>query len=72
MSLRAGYVKKPGQLLRRFTHIGAEMQKIARRAEELAKGDPGPVSPVRGAGFQYTGPIDGYNFEHLLPTRKML
>jgi 1-deoxy-D-xylulose-5-phosphate synthase len=44
------------------------MQKLARRAEELAKGAILPGLLFEELGFQYSGPIDGHNFEHLLPT----
>ena len=60
--------EETGQLLRKIPHIGAEMQKIARRAEELAKGAILPGLLFEELGFQYAGPIDGHNFEHLLPT----
>lgn len=60
--------EETGQLLRKIPHIGAEMQKIARRAEELAKGAILPGLLFEELGFQYVGPIDGHNFEHLLPT----
>ncbi|GKS57302.1 1-deoxy-D-xylulose-5-phosphate synthase 1 [Nitrospira sp.] len=57
-----------GQLLRAIPHIGQDMQKMARRAEELAKGIILPGLLFEELGFQYVGPIDGHNFEHLLPT----
>jgi 1-deoxy-D-xylulose-5-phosphate synthase len=60
--------EETGQLLRRIPHIGYEMEKIARRAEELAKGAILPGLLFEELGFQYVGPIDGHNFEHLLPT----
>ncbi|GMV50517.1 MAG: 1-deoxy-D-xylulose-5-phosphate synthase [Nitrospira sp.] len=60
--------EETGQLLRKIPHIGAEMQKIARRAEELAKGAILPGLLFEELGFQYVGPINGHNFEHLLPT----
>ncbi len=56
------------QLLRKIPHIGNDMQKLARRAEELAKGAILPGLLFEELGFQYSGPIDGHNFEHLLPT----
>ncbi|MFO0774465.1 MAG: 1-deoxy-D-xylulose-5-phosphate synthase [Nitrospiraceae bacterium] len=56
-----------GQLLRAIPHIGQDMQKMARRAEELAKGMILPGLLFEELGFQYVGPIDGHNFEHLLP-----
>lgn len=60
--------EETGQFLRKIPHIGPEMQKIARRAEELAKGAILPGLLFEELGFQYAGPIDGHNFEHLLPT----
>src|SRR4026208_2179098 len=60
--------EETGQLLRKIPHIGLEVQKIARRAEELAKGAILPGLLFEELGFQYAGPIDGHNFEHLLPT----
>ncbi len=60
--------EETGQLLRKIPHIGPDMQKLARRAEELAKGAILPGLLFEELGFQYSGPIDGHNFEHLLPT----
>lgn len=60
--------EETGQLLRKIPHIGYDMQKLARRAEELAKGVILPGLLFEELGFQYSGPIDGHNFEHLLPT----
>jgi 1-deoxy-D-xylulose-5-phosphate synthase len=60
--------EETGQLLRKIPHIGYDMQKLARRAEELAKGAILPGLLFEELGFQYSGPIDGHNFEHLLPT----
>ena len=56
------------QLLRKIPHIGDDMQRLARRAEELAKGAILPGLLFEELGFQYSGPIDGHNFDHLLPT----
>jgi 1-deoxy-D-xylulose-5-phosphate synthase len=42
-------------------------QLLARRAEELAKGAILPGLLFEELGFRYFGPIDGHNFEHLLP-----
>ena len=53
---------------RQIPHIGQPMQKMARRAEELAKGAILPGLLFEELGFRYVGPIDGHNFEHLLPT----
>ena len=60
--------EETGQLLGKIPHIGPDMQKLARRAEELAKGVILPGLLFEELGFQYSGPIDGHNFEHLLPT----
>lgn len=60
--------QETGQLLGKIPHIGSDMQKLARRAEELAKGVILPGLLFEELGFQYSGPIDGHNFEHLLPT----
>lgn len=59
--------EETGQLLRKIPHIGQDMQKLARRAEELAKGAILPGLLFEELGFQYAGPIDGHNFDHLLP-----
>ena len=60
--------EETGQLLGKIPHIGQDMQKWARRAEELAKGAILPGLLFEELGFRYAGPIDGHNFEHLLPT----
>ena len=60
--------EETGHLLRLIPGIGQDMQKIARRAEELAKGVILPGLLFEELGFQYVGPIDGHNFDHLLPT----
>ncbi len=60
--------EETGQLLRAIPHIGQDMQKMARRAEELAKGMILPGLLFEELGFHYVGPIDGHNFDHLLPT----
>ncbi|MGA6828094.1 1-deoxy-D-xylulose-5-phosphate synthase [Nitrospira sp. NS4] len=60
--------EETGHLLAKIPHIGPDMQKLARRAEELAKGAILPGLLFEELGFQYSGPIDGHNFEHLLPT----
>ncbi len=60
--------EETGQLLGKIPHFGQDMQKLARRAEELAKGAILPGLLFEELGFIYAGPIDGHNFEHLLPT----
>ena len=56
------------QFLQAIPHIGEQVKKMALRAEELAKGLILPGILFEELGFQYVGPIDGHNFEHLLPT----
>ncbi len=60
--------EETGHFLRAIPQIGQPMQKLARRAEELAKGIILPGLLFEELGFRYVGPIDGHNFEHLLPT----
>lgn len=60
--------EETGHLLRKIPHIGSDVEKLARRAEELAKGAILPGLLFEELGFRYAGPIDGHNFEHLLPT----
>jgi len=54
--------------LQAIPHFGQEVRKMARRAEELAKGLILPGLLFEELGFRYVGPIDGHNFGHLLPT----
>lgn len=60
--------EETGHFLRAIPRIGQEMEKIAKRAEELAKGLILPGLLFEELGFRYVGPIDGHNFDHLLPT----
>ena len=60
--------EETGHFLRSIPHIGESVQKLAHRAEELAKGIILPGLLFEELGFRYVGPIDGHNFEHLLPT----
>ncbi len=60
--------EETGQLLEAIPAIGEHVRKLAMRAEELAKGLILPGVLFEELGFKYVGPIDGHNFEHLLPT----
>jgi 1-deoxy-D-xylulose-5-phosphate synthase len=60
--------EETGHFLRAIPQIGQPVHKLARRAEELAKGIILPGLLFEELGFRYVGPIDGHNFEHLLPT----
>lgn len=55
-------------LLKAIPRIGGPISRAAHRAEELAKGLMLPGLLFEELGFRYVGPIDGHNFEHLLPT----
>ena len=60
--------EEAAHFLEAIPHIGGDMKKFARRAEELAKGVVLPGLLFEELGFRYVGPIDGHNFEHLLPS----
>jgi 1-deoxy-D-xylulose-5-phosphate synthase len=60
--------EETSQLLDTIPQIGENVKRIAMRAEELAKGFLLPGLLFEELGFRYVGPIDGHNFEHLLPT----
>jgi 1-deoxy-D-xylulose-5-phosphate synthase len=60
--------EETGQLLKAIPRFGDSISKLAHRAEELAKGIILPGLLFEELGFLYVGPIDGHNFEHLLPT----
>ncbi|HAX90769.1 MAG TPA: 1-deoxy-D-xylulose-5-phosphate synthase, partial [Rhodospirillaceae bacterium] len=60
---------------RKLRHIGKEFTNIfprplkeaARRAEHYARGFVTGGTLFEEMGFYYVGPIDGHNFEHLIP-----
>jgi len=60
--------EETSQLLDTIPQIGEPVKRMALRAEELAKGFLLPGLLFEELGFRYVGPIDGHNFEHLLPT----
>ena len=60
--------EETSQLLNTIPQIGENVKRMAIRAEELAKGFLLPGLLFEELGFRYVGPIDGHNFEHLLPT----
>jgi 1-deoxy-D-xylulose-5-phosphate synthase len=43
------------------------LERVAKRAEEYARGMVAGGTLFEEMGFYYVGPIDGHNFEHLLP-----
>ena len=46
------------------------LERAAKRAEEYARGMVTGGTLFEELGFYYVGPIDGHNFEHLLPVLK--
>ncbi len=56
------------RVLGKVPHIGDRVQRLAGRAQELVKGLLLPGLLFEELGFRYVGPIDGHQFEHLLPT----
>ena len=60
--------EKTKRVLGKMPHIGEQMQRLAGRAQELVKGLVLPGLWFEELGFRYVGPIDGHQFEHLLPT----
>jgi 1-deoxy-D-xylulose-5-phosphate synthase len=60
--------EETSHLLETIPQIGEPVKRMAIRAEELAKGFLLPGLLFEELGFRYVGPIDGHNFEHLLPT----
>ena len=60
--------EETSQFLETIPQIGEPVKRMAIRAEELAKGMILPGLLFEELGFRYVGPIDGHNFEHLLPT----
>ena len=55
-------------LLKAIPRFGDSISKLAHRAQELAKGIILPGLLFEELGFQYVGPIDGHDFDHLLGT----
>lgn len=60
--------EETSQILGSIPQIGEPVKKMASRAEELAKGLVLPGLLFEELGFRYVGPMEGHNFEHLLPT----
>jgi len=56
------------QFLQGIPRVGEAMFNIAKRTEDSIKGLMVPGMLFEDLGFQYVGPIDGHNIEHLLQT----
>lgn len=60
--------EKANRLLETIPRIGGQVKKVAGRAQSLAKGLVSPGMLFEELGFRYVGPLDGHEFEYLLPT----
>jgi len=56
------------QFLQGIPKVGESMFNLAKKAEDSIKGLVAPGMLFEDLGFQYIGPIDGHNIEHLLTT----
>jgi 1-deoxy-D-xylulose-5-phosphate synthase len=56
------------QFLQGIPKVGESMFNLAKRAEDSIKGLMVPGMLFEDLGFQYIGPIDGHNIDHLLQT----
>ena len=54
-------------VLQSIPGIGEQILKVAKRAKESAKGLILPGLLFEELGFRYVGPIDGHNFDQMLP-----
>ncbi len=60
--------EKANRLMETIPRIGGQVKKVAGRAQSLAKGLVSPGMLFEELGFRYVGPLDGHEFEYLLPT----
>jgi len=60
--------KETKHFLQGIPKVGESMFHLAKRAEDSLKGLVAPGMLFEDLGFQYIGPIDGHNIEHLLET----
>ncbi len=60
--------KETKQFLQGIPKVGESMFNFAKRAEDSLKGLVAPGMLFEDLGFQYIGPIDGHNIDHLLET----
>ncbi len=64
----ATWVKAEAKMvLKSIPRIGEPLLKVARRAKESAKGLILPGLLFEELGFRYVGPIEGHDFDQLLP-----
>jgi 1-deoxy-D-xylulose-5-phosphate synthase len=60
--------KETKNFLQGIPKVGESMFHFAKRAEDSIKGLVAPGMLFEDLGFQYIGPIDGHNIDHLLET----
>ena len=60
--------EKATRLLETIPRIGDQVKRVAERAQSLAKGLVSPGMLFEELGFRYVGPLDGHEFDYLLPT----
>src|SRR5512143_503573 len=60
--------KETKNFLQGIPKVGESMFNLAKKAEDSIKGLMVPGMLFEDLGFQYIGPIDGHNFDHLLET----
>ena len=60
--------KETKNFLQGIPRVGESMFNLAKRAEDSIKGLMVPGMLFEELGFQYIGPIDGHNINHLLET----
>ncbi|HEX9021762.1 MAG TPA: 1-deoxy-D-xylulose-5-phosphate synthase [Nitrospirota bacterium] len=60
--------KETKQFLQGIPRVGESMFNLAKKAEDTIKGLVAPGMLFEDLGFQYIGPIDGHNIDHLLLT----
>ncbi|HBA53511.1 MAG TPA: 1-deoxy-D-xylulose-5-phosphate synthase, partial [Syntrophorhabdus aromaticivorans] len=52
--------------IRSLPGVGDRVYKVARHLEEAVKGLVTPGMLFEALGFQYVGPVDGHNMQHLV------
>ncbi len=62
--------KETKHFLQGIPKVGESMFNLAKKAEDSIKGLMVPGMLFEDLGFQYIGPIDGHNIDHLLETFK--
>ncbi len=60
--------KETKNFLQGIPKVGGPMSQLAKKAEDSIKGLMVPGMLFEDLGFQYVGPIDGHNINHLIET----